>query len=163
MTYFIKKGQFLDINKYLCKQNSHKMKKTLFSALFILCSLSVFAQTDSLSFKGHLENKEYNIFINMDFYHNNITIPNQEIFGEMAGYLGDYNDGRRWLIVEAKVVNHKALLQMINDYGSEDLNATLTIEKDGSYSLEQGEGSTIKIARNRKWVKLPAKISFIKK
>ena len=53
-----------------------------------------------------------------------------------------------------------AKLQIVNDYGSEDLEATLTLEKDGTYLLTQGSGSTLKIARNRKWVKMPKKLVF---
>ena len=136
------------------------MKKIIVSMLTILSTVSIQAQIDTTTFKGHLENKEYSIFINMDFYHNNITIPNQEVLGEMSGYLGDYKDGRRWLIVGAKTKSNKAELQMINDTGSEDLNAILSKKADGTYVLEQLDGSTLKIARNRKWLKLPKEISF---
>ena len=44
---------------------------------------------------------------------------------------------------------------MINDYGSEDLTATLTAENDSVYVLKQIEGSTLKIPNNGKWLKLP--------
>jgi hypothetical protein len=57
----------------------------------------------------------------------------------------------------------KAKISIINDYGSEDLTATLTYEKDGSYVLKQEQGSTIKIAVNKKWVKIPSKLVFRKK
>lgn len=52
---------------------------------------------------------------------------------------------------------------MVNDYGSEDLQATLTKNNDGTYTLKQIEGSTIKIARNRKWVKMPKTLIFTRK
>ena len=48
------------------------------------------------------------------------------------------------------------------NYGSEDLTADLVLMPDGSYELQQKDGSTMKIARNRKWVKLPKKVKFIK-
>ena len=51
---------------------------------------------------------------------------------------------------------------IINDYGSEDLVADLVILSDGTYELQQKEGSSIKIARNRKWVKIPKNLVFIK-
>ena len=47
------------------------------------------AQTDTITFAGTFDNKEYNVYLTIDFYHNNVVVPNQEIFGEMAGYFGD--------------------------------------------------------------------------
>ena len=99
----------------------------------------------------------------INFKDNNVTVPGQEIFGEIPGYFGDYKDSRKWLITNAKVKNQKAKLSITNDYGSEDLTAELTIEKDGKYVLKQVDGSTLKIARNRKWVKIPKNLEFIKK
>ena len=57
---------------------------------------------------------------------------------------------------------NKALLTITNDYGSEDLEALLTANKDGTYTFEQKSGSTIKIVVNNKWVKLPKKMIFTK-
>ena len=54
----------------------------------------------------------------------------------------------------------KATIAVINDYGSEDLTATLTVNPDGTYTLRQEKGSVLKIARNRKWVKLPKSLVF---
>ena len=54
-----------------------------------------------------------------------------------------------------------AYLVIINDYGSEDLEAKLTFNPhDGTYTLERTEGSTIKIVVNRQWVKIPKKLVF---
>ena len=50
------------------------------------------AQTDTITFAGTFDNKEYNVYLTIDFYHNNVVVPNQEIFGEMAGYFGDKRD-----------------------------------------------------------------------
>ena len=59
---------------------------------------------------------------------------------------------------------HTANLEIINDYGAEDLTATLSYNpKDSVYTLKQNAGSTIKIARNRKWVKLPSTMQFKRK
>ena len=49
---------------------------------------------------------------------------------------------------------------MINDYGSEDLTATLTVENDSLYVLKQVEGSTLKVPKDGKWQKLPSKLVF---
>ena len=125
--------------------------------------LTSFAQKDSTIFKGYLSNNEYEVYLQINFYQNDIKVPGQEIFGTIAGFLGDRKDSRKWLITDAAIEGKTAHLSIINDYGSEDLTADLTLESDGTYSLKQIVGSNIKIARNRKWVKIPKKLTFIKK
>lgn len=147
---------------------AHIMKKILFIAFVALLSLSATAQNkvlekDSTTFKGYLYNEKYNVYLVIDFYHNNVMVPNQEIYGEMAGYFGDRQDGRKWLFTEAKIVSkNKAEIEITNDYGSEDLTATLTAIDGKNFLLRQEEGSTLKIARNRKWVKMPKELDFVK-
>ena len=53
-----------------------------------------------------------------------------------------------------------ARLEIVNDYGSEDLTATLTLNGDGTFTLKHLDGSTIKIAVNKKWVKLQKTLVF---
>lgn len=125
--------------------------------------LTSFAQKDSTIFKGYLSNNEYEVYLQINFYQNDIKVPGQEIFGTIAGFLGDRKDSRKWLITNAAIEGQTAHLSIINDYGSEDLIADLTLESDGTYSLKQITGSNIKIARNRKWVKIPKKLTFMKK
>lgn len=125
--------------------------------------LTSFAQKDSTIFKGYLSNNEYEVYLQINFYQNDIKVPGQEIFGTIAGFLGDRKDNRKWLITNAAIEGKTAHLSIINDYGSEDLIADLTLESDGTYSLKQITGSNIKIARNRKWVKIPKKLTFMKK
>lgn len=125
--------------------------------------LTSFAQKDSTIFKGYLSNNEYEVYLQINFYQNDIKVPGQEIFGTIAGFLGDRKDSRKWLITNAAIEGQTAHLSIINDYGSEDLTADLTLESDGTYSLKQITGSNIKIARNRKWVKIPKKLTFMKK
>ena len=52
------------------------------------------AEKDSTTFRGYLYNQKYDVFIVMDFYHNNVMVPQQEIYGAMSGYFGDREDGR---------------------------------------------------------------------
>lgn len=125
--------------------------------------LTSFAQKDSTIFKGYLSNNEYEVYLQINFYQNDIKVSGQEIFGTIAGFLGDRKDSRKWLITNAAIEGKTAHLSIINDYGSEDLIADLTLESDGTYSLKQITGSNIKIARNRKWVKIPKKLTFMKK
>ena len=139
------------------------MKKPFFTTLLCLSSIASMAQSDSTLFKAQLTNKEYDVYMNIDFYHKNLKIPGQELLGEMPGYFGDRRDSRKWLITDADVEGKTAHLSIINDYGSEDLTADLVFLPDGSYELQQKDGSSLKIARNRKWVKIPKKLKFIKR
>ena len=123
-------------------------------------ALSVFAQ-DSTAFKGKIVNNEYQIWIEMDFDQQAVIVPEQEIFGEVAGYLGAKRDPRKWIVTGVEMKNKTtARLEIVNDYGSEDLTATLTLNSDGTFTLKQLNGSTIKIAVNKKWVKLPKTLVF---
>lgn len=144
------------------------MRRIVFTFISCLFALTMAAQhkdaaKDSTIFKGYIYNKEYNVYIQMDFYHNNVVVPFQEIFGPLPGFFGDRQDGRKWLFTNAEVKGKTATLQITNDYGSEDLTATLRQVNDSTYELKQGKGSTIKIARNRKWVKMPGTLTFTRK
>ena len=139
------------------------MKKIIFSILAAFFTVSANAQESSI-FNGYIYNEEFQVYINMDFYKKNITVPNQEIYGELPGYFGANRDTRKWLFTSAEITDSVTTkLEITNDYGSEDLEAVLKKLPDGTFQLEQKEGSTIKIAVNRKWVKIPKKIIFIKR
>ena len=145
------------------------MKRIIIYIFFLLATITTYAQSlvrseqASQYFKGKIYNSQYDIYIHMDFINSSIIVPQQEIFGEIPGYLGDNKDSRKWLITNATITSDgKASLSIINDYGSEDLEATLQMLNDTTYILLQESGSTIKLARNRKWVKLPQKITFKK-
>ena len=139
------------------------MKRTFFIATALFFALSVFAQ-DSTAFKGKIVNDEYQIWIEMDFDQQAVIVPEQEIFGEVAGYLGAKRDPRKWIVTSVEMKNKTtARLEIVNDYGSEDLTATLTLNGDGTFTLKQLDGSTIKIAVNKKWVKLQKTLVFKRK
>jgi hypothetical protein len=79
----------------------------------------------------------------------------------LPGYLGKLHNSFCWVITSCDIKSEKrAELQLINDFGSEDLNATLTRENDSIYVLKQGAGSTIKVPNNGKWQKLPKTLEF---
>lgn len=134
----------------------------LLTWLMILSIFSVHAQevADSTIFTGKIVNKEYQVWIEMDFKHQNILTPGQEIFGLVPGYFGARRDTRKWIITDTSVKGKVATLTIINDYGSEDLEAQLTYQDDGTYLLERLSGSTMKIVVNRSWVKIPKKLVF---
>lgn len=141
-----------------------KALKTLLVVLLSFCG-SILLQSKAQTtqpFVGRIYNKEYKVFINMNAIEQNIVIPGQELFGEMAGYLKSDDDSRCWLMVSLKMSadGKTATITFSNDYGSEDLESSLTLNENGTYTLRQLNGSTLKIARNKKWVKLPKTLEF---
>ena len=131
------------------------MKKIFSTFILALMCLSTLAQEDKEPFRAYLINKEYSVYLRINFYQENISVPGQDLYGKLPGYLSKQHNSFCWLITSAEVEGNKATLQMINDYGSEDLTATLTAENDSVYVLKQIEGSTLKIPNNGKWLKLP--------
>lgn len=153
------------------------MNKILFFIAFVLLSSSPLItasaitpddeQSDTLAvtdpFCCTVSNDEEEIIMVLDLHEQSLIIPNQEVFGEMAGYIKAKYDSRYWMITSAEFdkSGNKALLEIINDYGSEDLTATLTYNpKDSTYTLLQHDGATIKFGRNRKWVKISKELKF---
>ena len=131
------------------------MKKLIVLALFCLTNNALKAQNVSEPFRAYLFNKEYDVFLKIDFYKQNITVPGQDLYGELPGYLSKRSNSFCWLITSVELEGKTAQLSMINDYGSEDLTATLTVKDDSIYVLRQEEGSTLKVPKNGKWQKLP--------
>lgn len=129
----------------------------------LLCS-TAYAQSDIKPFKAYLVNNEYEVYLRINFYDKNIKIPGQEIYGELPGYLGKQRHSFCWVMVEAEVIDdQKAKMTMINDFGSEDLEASLTKKNDSIYIFKQEKGSTVKIPKNGKWQKLPKTLEFKKR
>ena len=132
--------------------------------LWTMTALSTYAQQEGTAFRAYLINNIYNVYLRINFYDQNIEVPGQELYGQLPGYLGKKNNSFCWVITSCEVKNEKkAVLQLINDFGSEDLQATLTRENDSVYVLKQETGSTIKVPNNGKWQKLPKTLEFIKK
>lgn len=138
------------------------MKKLFILMFVLLVSPKLAAQNDKV-FHTYIYNDEFKVYMDINLYENNVIVPNQELFGETPGYFGAKRDERKWLITSAKIDGkNTATLEIVNDYGSEDLTATLTFNpEDGSYVLRQKSGSRIKIVVNRKWVKIPTELKFV--
>lgn len=128
----------------------------------LIASLHVVAE-DGI-FRTRIYNKEYDVFLQLNLYEETEMIPGQDILGKTYGYLKKTTDSRVWIITDAVISKDgkSARLEMINDYGSEDLNATLTQESDSTFTLKQLEGSTLKVAGRGKWIKLPKTMTFKK-
>ena len=138
--------------------------KVIFSALLLMLPTMIWAQKQGESFRAYLYNNIYNVYLRINFYDQDVTVPGQELYGRLPGYLGKLHNSFCWVITSCKVINEKkAELQLINDFGSEDLNATLTRENDSTYILKQGAGSTIKVPNNGKWQKLPKIVELKRK
>ena len=140
------------------------MRKFVLMTALIMAAVNGFAQKDSTAFRAYLYNNEYEVYLRINLHDQNITIPGQELYGELPGYLGKKNNSFCWVITSCKVHNDKkATLQLINDFGSEDLTATLTRKNDSVYVLRQEGGNPIKVPRNGKWQKLPKTIELKRK
>lgn len=140
------------------------MKRTILSVIFTIWVLSVFSQTESKPFKAYLVNDDYEVYLRINFYDKNIKIPGQELYGELPGYLGRKKHSFCWVMVDAEVESdEKARMTLINDFGSEDLEASLTRKNDSIYIFKQEKGSTVKIPKNGKWQKLPRTLQFKRK
>ena len=137
------------------------MKKLLLILFTFHFSLpSAFAQSECEPFRADLINKEYDVFFKIDFCEESITIPGEELYGSLPGYLGKKVNSYCWVITSAEVKGKTAHLTMINDFGSEDLTATLTFKNDSTYIFRQEEGATVKMAQKGKWQKLPRTMEF---
>lgn len=135
--------------------------KVIFSALLLLLPTLIWAQKQGESFRAYLYNNTYNVYLRINFYDQDVTVPGQELYGRLPGYLGKLHNSFCWVITSCDIKSEKkAELQLINDFGSEDLNAMLTRENDSIYVLKQGAGSTIKVPNNGKWQKLPKTLEF---
>jgi len=94
--------------------------------------------------------------MHINLYDQNIEVPQHELYGPVPGYLGKRHNSFCWVITSCQVMDDKKVeLQLINDFGSEDLTATLERRSDSIYVLKQGNGSTIKVPHKGKWHKLP--------
>ncbi len=130
------------------------MRQTII-LLFLAFGLWSSAQTAEQPFRGILYNDEYEVALHINLYEQDITVPGQELFGQVAGYLRRDGTSYCWLIVDADIDGRKARLVMSNDYGSEDLTAELAWTGDSTAVLKHKSGSVMKVPLKNKWQKLP--------
>lgn len=141
-----------------------EMRKSILTALLCVICLCSSAQKENDAFKTYLYNQEYEVFLRINFYDQDIKIPGQELYGELPGYLGRKGHSFCWVIVSAEIKDErKASMTLINDFGSEDLKASLTRKNDSVYIFRQEEGSIVKIPKNGKWQKLPKALELKRK
>ncbi len=139
-------------------------KNLIIGVLMALCTTLSAQNKEKDSFRAYLVNDEHEVFLRINLYDQDIEIVGQELYGKLPGYLGKQRNSFCWVITSCEVKNeHEATLQLINDFGSEDLEATLKRENDSVYVLKQGAGSTIKVPKNGKWHKLPKTLRFVRR
>lgn len=140
--------------------------KKLFSLICIctLFSLVAKSQENNYMFKGNFFNSEYNVYLKIDLHGDGIIVPDHDLFGPLPGYLGKMNNSFFWLITSKNIKNKKfANIELINDYGSEDLSASLSLKNDSTLVLKRLKGSELKVPNKGKWQKLPAELVFKRK
>ena len=172
LNLFFLKCSLIDINLVTLRREKNKKQRNninmtpnriIYSMLLLLLPIGIWAQKED-AFRAYLSNNKYNVYLRINFYEQDVKVPGQELYGELPGYLGKLHNSFCWVITSCKVINeHKAELQLINDFGSEDLTATLTRENDSIYVLKQGAGNTIKVPNQGKWQKLPKLLEFKKR
>ena len=140
------------------------MKKIILLTFLRMCFTMLFPQKEDKSFRAYLYNNEFSVYLRINFYDQDVEVPGQPLYGKLPGYLGKEHNSFCWVITSCKVKNEeKAELQLINDFGSEDLTATLTRVNDSLYVLRQESGSTLKVPKNGKWQKLPKRFVLKRK
>jgi len=138
----------------------------LFALILHICPATAQkSQQDSttqvpVAFCGQLYNKEYDVFMKIDFVKQQLVAPGHELYGSLAGYMGRPYNSFYWVMLTAEVKGQTATMQLVNDFGSEDLMATLTMLNDSTYRFSQGKGSVIKVPNKGKWLKLPKTLDF---
>ena len=124
--------------------------------LLQLYCTTLFAQDEKQTFRAYLYNNEYDVYLRINFYDQDIEVPGQPLYGKLPGFLGKLHNSFCWVITSCKIKkDNEAEMSLINDYGSEDLQASLFCHNDSTYVLHQLKGSTLKIPKNGKWQKLP--------
>ena len=118
---------------------------------------------DSIAFIGEFHNNEYNVYIKINFIDKDILVPGQEILGELDGYFGSTQSSHIWPITSSEVEGNIAKIEVINNYGSEDFTASIILKDNNTLEFKHLKGSTFKFPVNKKWQKLPSKLTFIRK
>lgn len=137
------------------------MKKLLSIFLLLIITVTLSAQTP---FKGKFFNDEHEIFLVINLHDKDITVPGQEIYGEMDGYVGSKRTSLVWMITGSEIhSNKKATIEIVNDYGSEDADAELEFIDENTIQYTRKKGSNLRFSKNGKWVRMPSKILFRKR
>ena len=99
----------------------------------------------------------------MNLYDKDVTVPGQDVYGQVDGYIGSTQSRNIWLVISSEIIDGRtAELEVVNDYGSEDFKAELKLNDDGTYTFKKKGGSTMKFAVKGKWQKIPGSFELQK-
>ncbi len=141
--------------------------KFLVSFAFVLaCCLDMVARSaDSLQwrmFEGEFYNKEYNISLSLNLYDTVLVARNYEFLGKMNGYMrGTIHE--TWFLTSYTISGNSAVLSFSNEMGSESQDVKVTVPDSLHMSYETVGGNVIRKAVNGKWVKLPSRMTFLRR
>ncbi len=132
------------------------MTRILLLVLLQLCCTALSAQDDKQTFRAYLYNNEYDVYLRINFYDQDVEVPGQPLYGKLPGFLGKVHNSFCWVITSCKIKNEReAELDLINDFGSDDLHASLFCHNDSTYVLHQAKGNALKVPKDGKWQRLP--------
>ena len=139
------------------------MRKLLFLFVMSLVSAAAVAQ-QGRPFDTTIRNEEYKIYIRLNLYDKNITVPGQDVLGEVDGYFGSTQSSTKWIVVASRLIDGRtAEIEGVKDYGSEDFTAALEVNDEGTYEYKKDDGSTLKFAVRGKWQKIPGNLELVRK
>lgn len=151
------------LTAYINIKTPKVMKKTILALLAVILPMLAAAQ-DSRPFDVKVVNDEYKIYIRMNLHDKNLTVPGQDVLGQVDGYIASTQSRSTWIIIASEIVDERtARIEVVNDYGSEDFTAEVKLDSDGTYSYRKTDGSTLKFAVKGKWQKIPSTLQFVKK
>ena len=105
------------------------MRKILFVLLLACGALQAVAQ-ENRPFDVTIYDDEYKIYIKMDLYDKDVTVPGQDVLGQMDGYIGSKQSRSLWMIISSTVIDERtAEIEVVNDYGSEETARILTARR----------------------------------
>ena len=133
------------------------MKKMIFACLMMLCGITAFAQDMA---KGSFRNNELMIRMEINLEKSDIPIPGLEL-ENCYGYIQGAINGT-WVILKVKKLDEKgAVVRAMSDKGdvAQDIDLKFT---DKGLEMKQISDSYIKGIADRKYVKLPKVVSFVK-
>ena len=137
--------------------------KQLFIMLLLAIAPTLAAAQQERPFDAKISNSEYKIYIRMNLYDKDVTVPGQDVYGQVDGYIGSTQSRNIWLVISSEVIDGRTgELEVVNDYGSEDFKAELKLNDDGTYTFKKKGGSTMKFAVKGKWQKIPGSFELQK-
>ena len=103
------------------------MKKTILALLAVILPMLAAAQ-DARPFDVKVVNDEYKIYIRMNLHDKNLTVPGQDVLGQVDGYIASTQSRSTWIIIASEIIDERtARIEVVNDYGSEDFTAEVKL------------------------------------